>query len=79
MVMGFEAVRNCDQADTSALHIDMDSGMLDSMFVSLNIDQNLFGFSWKLTSREENKFLRLDLTIFLKKKRYGNSTGCCAS
>jgi hypothetical protein len=43
----------------------MDSGMLDSLFVSLNIDQNLFGFSWKLTSREEKKFLRLDLTIFL--------------
>jgi hypothetical protein len=36
-----------------------DSGKLDSLFVSLKIDQNLFGFSWKLTSREENKFLRL--------------------
>jgi hypothetical protein len=65
MVTGVEAVRNCDEADTSALPIDMDSGMLDSLFVSLNIDQNLFGFSWKLTLREENKFLRLDLTIFL--------------
>jgi hypothetical protein len=42
MVMGVEAVRNCDEADTSALPIDMDSGMLDSLFVSLNIDQNLF-------------------------------------
>ena len=57
MVVGVEAVRNCDEADISALTIDMDSGMLDSLFVSLNIDQNLFGFSWKLTSREENKFL----------------------
>jgi hypothetical protein len=28
MVMGVEAVRNCDEADTSALPIDMDSGML---------------------------------------------------
>ena len=35
MVMGVEAVRNCEEADISALSIDMDSGMLDSLFVSL--------------------------------------------
>ena len=54
MVIGVEAVQSCDEADRSALPVDVDSGMLDSYFVSLNLDQNLFGFSWKLT-REEKK------------------------
>ena len=41
------------------------SGILDSLLQSLKIDQNLFGFDTKLSSRESKKFARLILTIFL--------------
>ena len=53
-------------ADTpSPTAIDMVSGKLDSLLLSLNTDQNLFGMLRRSESRELKKLVRLSLIIFL--------------
>ena len=60
---GLEAVRV--GVDTpSPTPIDMVSGKLDSLLLSLNTDQNLFGLLRRSESRELKKLVRLSLIIF---------------
>ena len=60
---GLETVRV--GVDTpSPTPIDMVSGKLDSILLSLNTDQNLFGLLRRLESRELKKLVRFSLIIF---------------